>query len=224
MLSFASQFIIGFLLIVIAITIHEFSHALAARLLGDTTAERMGRLSLNPIVHLDPIGTLMIVVASLSGIGIGWGKPCPVSPWNLRPRGRVGMAIVSLAGPASNLLLAIALALVLRLLPHAVLLTPTGGVLYLAMTLNVGLTVFNLLPLPPLDGFHVLMGVLAVIRANWAYSLGNQLARIEPHGPMILLVLVMLGAVMRGGPSPLWLIMTPGYNLLAHLVGLIAGI
>ena len=213
--------IITFLLIVIAITIHEFSHALVARRLGDTTAQRMGRLSLNPIVHLDPLGTLMILISSLSGFGIGWGKPCPVSPWNLRPRGRVGMAIVAAGGPVSNFLLATVLALVLRLVPGL-----QGGIQFLlvrAMILNVGLTAFNLLPLPMLDGFHILMGLIASIRANWAYSLGDQLARIEPHGPMILLILVMLGGVMRGGPSPLTLLVTPVFNLLARVISLVAG-
>jgi Zn-dependent protease len=99
-----------------------------------------------------------------------------------------------------------------------------GLVLFQAMLLNVGLAAFNLLPLPMLDGFHVLMGVLASIKARWAYSLGDQLGRLEPHGPMILLILVMLGAVMRGGPAPLTLLMTPVFRALARLVSLVTGV
>lgn len=214
--------VVTLVVLVLAITVHEFSHALVARRLGDRTAELRGRLSLNPLVHLDPMGTLMILVSAFSGFGIGWGKPTPVSPWNLRPQGRVGMALVALGGPMSNLLVALGLALVLRFAPPLPGLA--GYVLIQAVFLNVALTAFNLLPLPMLDGFHVLMGVLASIRARWAYDLGSQLARLEPHGPMILLILVMLGGVMRGGPAPLTLLTMPLFRALARLVGLVAGV
>ena len=208
--------------LVVGITVHEFSHCWLARMLGDRTPERMGRLTLNPRAHLDPMGSLMILISAFSGFGIGWGKPAPVSPWNLRPRGRVGMALVALGGPLSNLALAVLMALVVRFAgpPTGVL----GFVLFQAMLLNVGLAAFNLLPLPMLDGFHVLRGVLASIKARWAYGLSGQLERLEPHGPMILLILVMLGAVMRGGPAPLTLLMTPVFRALARLVSLVTGV
>jgi len=202
--------------VVLGITVHEFSHALVAFRLGDRTAQRMGRLSLNPLVHLDPMGSLMILISSLSGFGIGWGKPTPVSPWNLRPPGRAGMALVALGGPASNFAVALVLAAGLRLvspLPYL-----AYAILIPATLVNLALTAFNLLPLPMLDGFHILMGIIASIRARWAYDLTDRLGRLERHGPMILLVLVMLGSLMR--PSPLSLLIMPIYSLLARVIGL----
>ena len=202
--------------LVLGITVHEFSHALVAYRLGDPTAQRMGRLSLNPLVHLDPIGSLMILISSLSGFGIGWGKPTPVSPWNLRPRGRIGMALVALGGPVSNLAVALVLSTGLRLAP--VLPWTVQGILLQVTRVNLALAAFNLLPVPMLDGFHILMGAIASIKARWAYNLSYQLGRLEPHGPMILLVLVMLGSLMR--PGPLTLLVVPIYSLLAKIIGL----
>lgn len=202
--------------LVLGITVHEFSHALVAHRLGDPTAQRMGRLTLNPLVHLDPIGSLMILISSLSGFGIGWGKPTPVSPWNLRPRGRIGMALVALGGPVSNFVVALVLATGLRLAP--VLPWTVQGILLQVTLVNLALAAFNLLPVPMLDGFHILMGAIASIKARWAYNLSYQLERLEPHGPMILLVLVMLGSFMR--PGPLTLLVVPIYSLLAKIIGL----
>ena len=202
--------------LVLGITVHEFSHALVAHRLGDPTAQRMGRLTLNPLVHLDPIGSLMILISSLSGFGIGWGKPTPVSPWNLRPRGRIGMALVALGGPVSNFVVALVLATGLRLAP--VLPWTVQGILLQVTLVNLALAAFNLLPVPMLDGFHILMGAIASIKARWAYNLSYQLGRLEPHGPMILLVLVMLGSFMR--PGPLTLLVVPIYSLLAKIIGL----
>lgn len=201
-----------------AITIHECSHALAAYRLGDPTAKRMGRVSLNPLVHLDPLGTLMMVITALTGIGIGWGKPTPVSPWNLRPGRRLGMGLVALAGPVSNVLLALALAVMVRVLFALPLAVPRAVVSALGVIigLNVGLAAFNLLPLPMLDGFHILMGIVSSIRARWAYNLGYQLERVEPHGPMILLVLILLPRVLR--IDILGLLIAPVYDLLSGLV------
>lgn len=202
--------------LVLGITVHEFSHALVAHRLGDPTAQRMGRLTLNPLVHLDPIGSLMILISSLSGFGIGWGKPTPVSPWNLRPRGRIGMALVALGGPVSNFVVALVLATGLRLAP--VLPWTVQGILLQVTLVNLALAAFNLLPVPMLDGFHILMGAIASIKARWAYNLSYQLGRLEPHSPMILLVLVMLGSFMR--PGPLTLLVVPIYSLLAKIIGL----
>ena len=138
----------------VAITIHEFAHAWAANRLGDRTATALGRLSLNPLRHLDPLGTLMLLTA-----GIGWGKPVPVNPYNLRNGPKAGMAVTSLAGPLSNLLLAAALSVPLRLglAPFTIwgasaLLPSLGELLLTVIIMNIGLAIFNLIPIAPLDG------------------------------------------------------------------------
>lgn len=165
----------GFL---VAISIHEFSHAFAAWRLGDSTARLAGRLTLNPLRHLDPFGTILLLLA-----GFGWGKPVPVDPRQLR-FGRRGMAIVSAAGPLSNLLMAAVIALFLRGSTAAgVDLTETGyRFLILLTVLNVGLCVFNLLPIPPLDGFGVAVGVLP-------WPLARLMAGLARYGAGILLIL-----------------------------------
>jgi len=193
--------IIGLLL---AVDIHECAHAWAANELGDPTARYQGRLSLNPLVHLDPMGTLMMLFSLRYGFGIGWGKPVPVNPWNLR-YGRVGHGLVALAGPTSNLILASILALPLRLG------WLRGGAMsraYLAIIgVNVGLALFNLLPIPPLDGSRVLIGILNAIRQPWAYDWANGLERIEHQAPMIFVLFILtdqllggriLGLILRG--------------------------
>ena len=101
----------------ISIDFHEFCHALAATVLGDLTARRAGRLSLNPLVHLDPMGTVMILLAALARFGIGWGKPVPVNPYNLRTNPIAGMGIVAAAGPIANLILAVISGILLKALP-----------------------------------------------------------------------------------------------------------
>src|SRR3990172_513663 len=156
--------------LLVAITVHEFSHALAAYQLGDYTAYRMGRLSLNPLVHLDPVGTILLFVA-----GFGWGKPVPVNPYGLRNGARSGMAMVAISGPLSNLSLAALLGLVVKLdlLPSRFpsllsyqLFPALDGQRLLANGLallifySIILAVFNLIPIAPLDGFNVALGVL----------------------------------------------------------------
>ncbi|MBC7262181.1 MAG: site-2 protease family protein, partial [Chloroflexi bacterium] len=154
--------IAGALGILLALDVHECFHAWVADQLGDPTARYMGRISLNPIVHLDPLGTMMMLFAAFSGRGIGWGKPVPVNPRNLRYGPRVGMGIVSFAGPFANLVTASLIALPLRLrlsLPGTL-----SFLLMQVMFINIGLAIFNLIPLPPLDGYGVLQGILASIR------------------------------------------------------------
>jgi Zn-dependent protease len=181
--------------LLLAITIHEFSHALSARLLGDTTAERMGRLSLNPLVHLDPWGTIMMIFTVLTGFGIGWGKPTPVSPWNLKFGRRIGMAVVSVAGPLSNFMLALLLAPLLRIVSGT---QSTAGIfLYTFIIINVGLAAFNLLPIPILDGYHILIGLISAIPGRLASQIVYQMERLEAFGPQILLVLILLGSLTR---------------------------
>src|SRR5579859_4211179 len=137
--------------LLMALTIHEAAHAWAANYLGDPTAKLMGRLSLNPLVHLDPIGTLVFIITAIAGFPFGWGKPVQFDPYNLQNPKR-DAALISLAGPASNLILASILSLVLRVFPFS----PLG----LVIEINVALAVFNLIPIHPLDGGKVLVALL----------------------------------------------------------------
>jgi Zn-dependent protease len=196
--------------LLLAITLHEAAHGYAARHFGDSTAAMLGRLSLNPIRHIDPIGTiavpiLIVALTSLSGTGgflFGWAKPVPVSINNLR-NPKLDMIWVAAAGPAANLLMALGWGLAAMLLQQA----PSGGVTqfwtYVAgagIIWNVALMVLNLLPLLPLDGGRILAGLLPN-RLSYAYS------RLEPYGLFILLALVFtgtLGAIL--GPLQGWVL------------------
>ena len=200
--------LVGFSLVV-AVTVHEFSHALVASGLGDNTARRLGRVSLNPIRHLDPTGTAMILLA-----GFGWGKPVPVDPSRLA-HGLTGTSLVAAAGPLSNLVVAFLLAVPIKLgllgstrpaldrVAHVM----TGGfkeeladIAGLVIFFNLLLGVFNLIPLSPLDGSRVLAGVIPANRAT-AY------ARLQRNGPAILVALVMFDFVF--GLGILWGIIGP---------------
>ena len=210
------QIVLYILVLVISLSIHEFAHAWSAYELGDPTARNLGRLTLNPVKHLDPLGALMIVFISISGWGIGWGKPVPVNPYNLRTNPRVGMGLTSAAGPFSNLVLAALSAIPLRLgltMPYLV-----GSFLWAMVIINVSLALFNLIPLPPLDGFHVVQGILGTFRTRWAYEWGSKLDRLAPFGPVLLLGLLSLGWI--SGFSPLgWLLGPPLEAILRLLLG-----
>ncbi|MDA8219242.1 MAG: site-2 protease family protein [Dehalococcoidales bacterium] len=169
--------------ILIAITIHEFSHAFVANWLGDPTAKLLGRVSPNPLRHLDPMGTIMIVFTAIAGFGIGWGKPVPVNPYRLRMGGKTGMAVVSAAGPVSNILTAFLLVLPARLGWISYGYDPLGQVVLYTVAISMGLAVFNLLPLPPLDGFKVALGLLPMAAARG-------FARLEEYGPAVLLLIL----------------------------------
>ncbi len=175
----------------IAIDVHEFGHAYVADLLGDHTARWQGRVTLNPVKHLDPFGTLMILMTFVGGIGIGWGKPVQINPSRIA-NGRSGMALVSVAGVIANLVTAVVAALLLRagLLPHlGSAAVPVASLLAAIARINILLAVFNfLVPLPPLDGFNFLVNVLP-LRWSW------QMRQIERFGPIILL-LVVIGSQM----------------------------
>jgi len=165
--------------LVIGITFHEFSHAFTADQLGDHRPRALGRVSLNPVAHIDPIGALVFVLA-----GFGWGKPVPVNVYALRP-GRVGMAIVAAAGPIANVVVAVAGGIAFRVLEIA----GVGGfgleVMYYVVLYNLLLAVFNLLPIPPLDGYNV---VLAFVPARTAFTI----QRYAQYGVLLLLLLVFL--------------------------------
>ncbi len=167
--------------------IHEFAHAWAAFQLGDDTAARLGRLTVNPLAHLDPIGTIMLVLA-----GFGWGKPVPVAPYRLRAPMRRSWALVSVAGPMSNFLLALLAAIPFRLgllEPYWTESLSVNNVLLQFVFINLGLMVFNLIPIPPLDGSRILGWVLP---GKWADSLD----RLERYArPALMLVLFGLSRV-----------------------------
>ncbi|HEY7827594.1 MAG TPA: site-2 protease family protein, partial [Candidatus Limnocylindrales bacterium] len=152
------------IIVLVSFPVHEFSHAWMAYRLGDSTARYQGRLTLNPIVHFDPLGGLMLLLSSYAGIGIGWAKPTPVNFANLR-NGRTGEALVAAAGPVSNVLLAIAGGVVFRVV-YSMAPDPTSGqsnllqILLIFVEINVSLFIFNLIPVPPLDGTRVLLAFL----------------------------------------------------------------
>jgi Zn-dependent protease len=175
--------------IVLAVTIHEFSHALVAYLFGDTLAKRLGRLTLNPLAHLDPMGSLLFLFA-----GFGWGKPVPIDPNAMRNPG-LGWALSSVAGPVSNFLAAITGVLVLVGVGETLDPTLANG-LNRFIAVNVGLGVFNLIPLPPLDGFGFVFG----LSPN---PVRRALAPVATYGPFILLGLLFLPTLVPGMPSPL---------------------
>jgi Zn-dependent protease len=180
--------------LLIAITVHEFSHALMANRLGDPTGKRMGRLSLNPIRHLDPLGTLMLFL-----VGFGWGKPVPINPNYFRMAPRRGMAVSALAGPLSNVALAAVLGVIIRtgvLAWHSpwqyepfLNWDPSwvaADIVGYVILFNLILAVFNLIPIAPLDGFNIAVGILPRRQAD-------ALARTEQYGPLLLLLLIFLG-------------------------------
>ncbi len=164
--------------LVVAITVHEAAHAFVADRLGDPTPRLQGRLTLNPLSHLDPIGTLMIVVARF-----GWGKPVQFDPYNLREPQK-DSALISIAGPAANLVTAALIAVLLRLAaplaPFPLPLTP----LFIVALININLAVFNLIPIPPLDGSKFFAGVFP--------GLAPVIDAMEQYGFIILLALVFL--------------------------------
>ena len=175
--------VLGFCLaLVIGITVHEFSHAFVAFKQGDNTAKQLGRLSLNPIRHLDLFGTAMIFF-----VGIGWGKPTPVNSVFLKFGSRIGMALVALAGPISNLVVAFSLALFLNI-TNLSSDSIVAYIILIVIQLNLVLAAFNLIPLIPLDGYSIFKGLLP-------FHLAVKIQRLEKYGPTPLLVLVALGFI-----------------------------
>jgi len=150
--------ILMIVILIVSAVLHEFSHGYAAYLLGDPTAEMEGRLSLNPLVHLDPIGSVLLpllLVLTQSPFILGWAKPVPYNPYNFKKR-RSGELIVAIAGPASNLILALIFGLMLRFLELSV---PITEVFDAIVIINILLMVFNMIPIPPLDGSKILFNI-----------------------------------------------------------------
>ncbi|MBC7236838.1 MAG: site-2 protease family protein [Chloroflexi bacterium] len=202
------SFGITIIALLIAVTVHECAHAWTADYLGDPTARLLGRVSLNPLVHLDPLGTVMMLITALTGFGIGWGKPVPVTPYRLRYGARRGTALVALSGPASNLAAAILLGLVARFVQGVA--GPQGVWLYRVLQIivltNIVIAMFNLLPLPPLDGHSVLIGLLSFSRSRWAWQATEFIYSLQRYGPMLLFGLILISQFF-------------GFNLIGRLIG-----
>ncbi|RKO66827.1 site-2 protease family protein [Desulfofundulus salinus] len=205
MFNLPSLYEMGIMLpaIVLGLTFHELAHGWVADRLGDATARYQGRLTLNPLAHVDVIGLIM-----LFAVGFGWAKPVPVNPYNFRGDMRQGIMLVSLAGPAANMLLAIAGTVALGLgawkLPYG------QDIVLKIIYINVILAVFNLLPIPPLDGSKILAGLLPG-RQQWLYALEN-------YGTIILLLLLFTGII---GKVLRWIIV-PLYHALIDLAKAVA--
>ncbi len=205
---YPSTLIAHLIVLVIAFTFHEFAHAWTANYFGDPTPKMNGRLTLNPLAHLDPIGSLLLLVA-----GFGWAKPVPINPYFLQKRSSSAVMLVSLAGPASNLLMAIVAALPFRFgivsLSDAYVAIQTQSmhifptlpqILYVFIQINLLLMLFNLIPIAPLDGEKI---VEYFFPATWLQFSDA----IRPYGPIILMAVVFLGVLNYIINPPLVLLM-----------------
>lgn len=200
-------FVLWIVAVLVALTVHEFSHALAATWLGDPTAKRMGRLSLNPLAHIDWFGLLALVLVSF-----GWGKPVPFNPYLLRDQ-KWGPLYIGLAGPFSNLLMLSLVGILLRLLlpmlgPNNLLILFLG----LCFLINTALMLFNLIPLPPLDGSKIILALLH--KPKWfAFR-----EKLESYGSWVLMGLVLLDVVF--GIGLISAVLGGPYHWVASLFGL----
>lgn len=207
-----STIIARVIVLLIAFTIHELAHAVTANFLGDLTPRRMGRITLNPLRHLDPFGTIMLLIS-----GFGWAKPVMVNPNNMRGNPRTSMAIVAAAGPLSNFIMAAAASLPFRLGMMYPTMSSTGTVPSLEFVLtqfvwiNLILAFFNLIPVPPLDGYKILLGILPL-------EMAYRLRPLEQYGFMLLLALIfflpMLGVDVLG-----WFVMVPASASMEFMLG-----
>lgn len=196
--------IISLFVVLFAITVHEASHGLAAYKMGDPTAYQLGRITLNPIRHIDPVGTILLplILIIMGAPPFGWAKPVPVNPLNLKDPRRDNL-IISIAGPASNIAVALVAFIILKILMNlnpslfytrgggiSSLLSPVITIIYFTIVINVILAFFNLIPIPPLDGSGVVMGLISEEAAQ-------KYEQIRPYGFFILILLIMTGAIGR---------------------------
>ncbi|MCX6807129.1 MAG: site-2 protease family protein [Candidatus Berkelbacteria bacterium] len=187
-------FIIG---IIIAVTVHEFMHGYIANYLGDPTAKYQGRLTLNPIKHLDPLGMIFLLI-----IGFGWGRPVPVNPANFQ-NPRLGEFLTSIAGPLSNFVIAFIFAIILRIFPSI----PYAVIINLIIYFNLAICVFNLLPVPPLDGSKIVWAIFPQINVD----------AFEQLGVAILFGLIFIQYLI--GYSIIGSIILPIMSFLARVIG-----
>jgi Zn-dependent protease len=204
--------------ILFAITLHEAAHGYVARHFGDMTAARAGRISLNPLRHIDPIGTILlpIVTLALGGIIFGWAKPVPVNFGALR-HPKKDMLWVALAGPASNLVMAFGWALIAKIalvMQSSYFAEPMWNMARYGIMINAVLIALNMLPIPPLDGGRVAVSLLP-------YRQAIALSRIEPYGMFILIFMIM---PIFSGMSLLSMLLMPVVNVLTRLIALIFGL
>jgi len=199
--------------LIFSLSFHEFAHAYAAYKLGDNTAAYQGRLTLNPLAHLDPIGSLMLLF-----IGFGYAKPVPVNPMNLE-NPRTDMMKIAFAGPLSNLFLCLISCLIIRLMGDSVFiynitslqLSSIGLLFYIFAIINMTLAIFNLIPIHPLDGGQIFGGYLDKINPQFSYKL-------RADGPKILFFIIIIGYVT--GFSIIGLIISPFHKLVTIISGL----
>ncbi|MCX6791816.1 MAG: site-2 protease family protein [Candidatus Gottesmanbacteria bacterium] len=195
------DFIFSLVALIVAIDIHEFSHAWAAERLGDPTPRLQGRLTLNPLAHLDPIGTILLIL-----VRFGWGKPVQFDPFNLRNPRRDG-ALISIAGPVSNMLMTAMCSILLQLIfripaPGSLVIMVAGALLQQIIVMNVMLGIFNLVPIHPLDGFKIVEGILPEAQAHEWHEL-------ERFGIIFLIFLLF---PIFGGVAPIQRIISPVIN------------
>lgn len=210
------EFLLLGVVIFLAIGLHEYAHCKVAELMGDPTPREMGRVTLNLFKHFDPVGAMMIVITTITGYGIGWGKPAPVNPNRMRHL-RSGFFASVVAGPLCNIAQAIVYAFVLRVLIQTNSFDPSNfatAISLIGVHVNLRLALFNLIPLGPLDG-HWLVGLLMPRDAmnNW-FRFNMQ------YGGMLLIVLIILSQGMSGAglPSPLYLLLGPPVEYLSRLL------
>lgn len=181
-------FVVWLLAIVIALSLHEFSHAAMSSFLGDQTAKRLGRLTVNPLAHVDPMGFLMLIL-----VGFGWGKPVPFNPYNLRNQ-KWGPVAIALAGPGMNVFIALVFGIAFRILfPMLGEANLLIQFLLVSVTLNLSLFVFNLIPIPPLDGSKLLLAFLSGPTA------ARTRAWLETRGSMLLMGLIFMDIFLHLG-------------------------
>jgi Zn-dependent protease len=208
-LGFLSRLILQIPALLVAVTVHEVAHAVVADHLGDATPRRLGRITLNPLPHIDPLGAIAFVLA-----GFGWAKPVPVNRQNLRHPIR-DMAWVAVAGPLSNFLVAFVALVLVRALGRteigpAFVADPLSGVLFWTYAFNLALGIFNLIPLPPLDGGHFLPYLMP--RASRSF-----LHQLEQVGPFLLILLLFTG-VTRYVVQPVFNVVSAFYLSIVRLV------